>query len=94
MENLPENWKMVESYDGTFIFEDELQEFCISADFTENMDPPYEIWYNQLRRTFTRIGFENGCYSTHAFNEMQAIERAIEMMNLINNAKGEMIPEP
>ena len=94
MENLPGNWKLVESYDGTFIFEDQLQEFCVSADFTENMDPPYEIWYNQLKGTFTRIGFENGGYSTHAFNEMQAIERAIEMMNFINNTKGEMIPEP
>ncbi len=92
MTNLPENWKLVESYDGTFIFEDEFQEFCVSADFTENMDPPYEIWYNQLKGTFTRIGFENGGYSTHAYKEVQAIERSIEMMNFINKSKEELIP--
>ena len=84
MENLPENWKLVESYDGTFIFEDELQEFCVSADFTENMDPTYEIWYNQLKGTVTRIGFENGGYSTHAFNEIEALQKAVEMMVFIN----------
>lgn len=84
MENLPENWKLVESYDGTFIFEDELQEFCVSADFTEDIKPPYEIWFNQLKGNFTRIGFEDGAYSAHAFNETKALQKAVEMMGFIN----------
>ncbi len=84
MENLPENWKLVESYDGNFIFEDELQEFCVSADFTKDIKPPYEIWFNQLKGSFTRIGFEDGAYSAHAFNETEALQKAVEMMGFIN----------
>ncbi len=86
MENLPENWKLAESYNGTFIFEDELQEFCVSADFTEGLEPAYEIWFNQLKGTFIRIGFESGAYSTHAFSETEALKKAVEMMVFINKS--------
>jgi hypothetical protein len=54
------------------------------------MNPPYEIWYNQFKGTFTSIDFENGDYSTTLLMKC----RQLKMMNFINNTKSEMIPEP
>lgn len=84
MENLPENWNLAEEYDGNFIFENDNQEFSVSIDQMGRIIPPYEISYQQLKGEFTRIGFDNGGYSTHAFNEAEAWQKAVEMMKFIN----------
>ena len=85
MENLPENWNLVEEYEGNFIFVDDNQEFSVSIDQMGRMDPPYEISYQQLKGESTKIGFDNGCYSSYATNESQALHRAFEMMKFINS---------
>ncbi len=87
MENLPKNWKLIEAYDGNFIFEDDLQEFSVSVDQMGAMNPPYEICYQQLKGEYTKIRFEKGGYSTHGFDEKQAIQKAVEMMLFINKNK-------
>ena len=84
MENLPENWNLVEEYEGNYIFEDAEKEFSVSIDQMGAMVPPYEISYQQLKGEFTKIGFDNGGYSTHAFNEKEALEKAVEIMELIH----------
>ena len=48
------------------------------------MSPPYSINFQQLKGSFSRIGFEDGAYSTHAFSEAEALEKAIKMMEFIN----------
>lgn len=83
MDNLPENWNLVEEYEGNFIFEDAEKEFSVSIDQMGAMVPPYEISYQQLKGEFTKIGFDNGGYSTYALNETQALHRAFEMMKFI-----------
>ena len=85
MENLPENWNLVEEYEGNFIFEDSEEKFSVSIDHMGRMDPPYEIAYQQLQGEFTKIGFDNGGYSSYATNESQALHRAFEMMKFINS---------
>ena len=87
MENLPQNWSLVEEYDGNFIYEDVDEEFQISIDFTEQIRPPYLICFTQLKGTFTKIGFEDGAYSTHAFVETEAKEKALQMMMFINGKR-------
>ncbi len=84
MENLPKNWNLVEEYDGNFIYEDVDEEFQVSIDFTNQLQHPYLICFQQLQGTFTKIGFENGAYSTHAFEEPEAKTKALEMMMFIN----------
>jgi|GEM_PF-6417054 hypothetical protein len=84
MNNIPKNWKLVEDYDGNFIYENIGAEFQISIDFTEQLQPPYSIYFNQLQGTFTKIGIEDGAYSTHAFSETEALQKAVEMMEFIN----------
>lgn len=84
MNNLPEFWKLAEAYDGNFIFENDPEEFSVVVDQMGRMSPPYSINFQQLKGTFNRIGFENGAYSTHAFSEEEAIQKAFEMMKFIN----------
>lgn len=85
MENLPENWNLVEEYEGNFIFEDDEQEFSVSVDQMGRSHPPYAIFYQQLKGDFNRIGFDNGGYATHAYNEKEALERAFGMMKFITS---------
>ena len=87
MENLPENWTLVEEYDGNFIYENTEEEFQVAIDFTERLKPPYSICFHQLKGKFTKIGFEDGAYSTHAFEETEAKEKALQMMNFINGKR-------
>lgn len=91
MDNLPENWNLVEEYEGNFIFEDAEKEFSVSIDQMGAMDPPYEISYQQLKGEFTKIGFENGGYSTYAKDESQALHKAVEMMKFITTTTSKMV---
>ncbi|MDT0645783.1 hypothetical protein RM545_03710 [Zunongwangia sp. F260] len=84
MKNIPENWQMVEQYEGNFIFEDAENQFSVSVDRMGNFTPPYEINFQQLSGTFTKIGFEDGAYSAHAANKEEALEKAYEMMTFIS----------
>ena len=93
MKNLPENWTLAEEYDGNFIYEDVDEEFQISIDFTEQIQPPYSICFQQLEGSFTKIGFEDGAYSTHAFEESEAKTKALEMMMFINSKKKSFLPQ-
>lgn len=82
MNNLPQSWKLAEAYDGTF--DNDPEEFSVVIDQVGRMSPPYSIYFQQLKGTFIRIGFESGAYSTHAFSEPEAIKKAVEMMEFIN----------
>jgi hypothetical protein len=84
MNNLPKNWKLSETYDGNFIFENEPEEFSVTVDQMGRMSPPYSINFQQLKGTFTKIGFEHGAYSTQAFSETEALPKALEMIEIIN----------
>lgn len=86
MRNLPIDWKLVESYDGNFIFENSNAEFSVSIDKMGAFIPPYEINYQQLKGTLVKIGFEDGAYSTHAQDQNEAIKKACDMMNFINKS--------
>lgn len=86
MKNLPESWKLAEAYDGNFIFENDHEEFSVVVDQMGRMSPPYSINFQQLKGTFNRIGFENGAYSTHAFSESEALQKAVEMMEFVNKS--------
>lgn len=83
MNNLPDSWNLVEAYEGNFIFENNPEEFSVVVDQMGRMSPPYSINFQQLKGTFIKIGFENGAYSTHAFSETEALQKAVEMMEFI-----------
>lgn len=84
MKSLPENWDLVEEWDNNIIFENNDNIFSVDVTFTEQCINPYSIGFNQLRGTFTLIGFENRAYSTHATTRDEAMEKAIDMMLFIN----------
>ena len=84
MKNIPDNWHLEEKYEGNFIFEDAENQFSVSVDKMGNFTPPYEINFQQLSGTFTKIGFEDGAYSAHAANEEEALEKAYKMMTFIS----------
>jgi len=84
MKNLPEDWKLVESYEGNFIFENKYGEFSVSIDNMGSLKPPYEIAFQELKGVFVKIGLEDGAYTTHGSNQIEAIERACEMMKFID----------
>ena len=91
MENLPEKWNLVEEYEGNFIFENDDQEFNVLINQMGRMEPPYEIAYQQLKGEFTKIGFDNGGYSSYAKNESHALHRAFEMMKFITATSSKMV---
>jgi hypothetical protein len=84
MKKLPEDWELVESYEGNLIFEHKNGDFSVSIDNMGSMMPPYEIVFQQLKGVSVKIGFEDGAYTTHGTNQQEAIERACTMMNFIN----------
>lgn len=87
MENLPENWILVESIEGNFVFEDNLQEFCVAIDQTGEASRPYQIGYRQLRGICVKAKLEAGENLKHAVNEIQAMYRATEFMLMINRVR-------
>lgn len=84
MNQLPFNWQLIEEWDSNFIYENEDKTFCVNVDFTNNLESPYSISFNQIKGNFIVIGYENGAYSTNANTEIEAIEKAICMMSFIN----------
>ncbi|MDT0650579.1 hypothetical protein [Autumnicola edwardsiae] len=84
MKNIPDNWYLAEQYEGNFIFEDAENKFSVSVDKMGIFTPPYEINFQQLNGTLTKIGFEEDAYSAHAANQEEALEKAYEMMAFIS----------
>lgn len=84
MKIFPDNWDLVQEYDGNFIFEDDTKTFMIAIELTEQDEPPYSIGFIQLKGDRTKIGFESGAYATHAETEVGAIRKAVEMAKFIN----------
>lgn len=80
----PNNWRLVEMYEGNFLFEDEKEEFQVSVDKMDEMSPPYHIHFNQLKGDILKVGLNEGAYTSSAFEENAAIQVAYEMMNFIN----------
>ena len=80
----PKNWLLVEMYDGNYIFEDENEEFQVSVDRMGTMNPPFHIHFNQLKGEILKIGYKEGAYTSGAFEENDAIQKAYEMMEFIN----------
>lgn len=87
LEKLPQNWKLVEEFEGNFIYENEQKDFQVCIDNMGNTFPRYYIDFQQLSGLFIKIGFEDGVYSTHAFREPEAKLKAIEMMQFINDKR-------
>ena len=85
MKTWPKTWELVEEYEGNFIFENELKEFQVAIDNMGAFNPRYCINFQQLSGTFVKIGFEDGAYSTHAFDQEEALSKAIKMMEFINS---------
>jgi len=84
MESIPANWILVEEWDNNFIFENRIGSFCVNVNYTEQLELPYNIGFNQLKGDFTLIGFENGAYSTNANTKEEALRKSVEMMVFID----------
>lgn len=84
MINLPTEWKLIDEWENNFIFENSDKSFCVNITWTEKQEFPFAIDFNQLKGTFTAIGFEDGAYSTHAISKIEANAKAIEMMSFID----------
>jgi len=80
----PNNWTLIEEYDGNYIFENSDKSFCVNVDYTSNCEYCYIIYFLQLRGQKTEIGFENDAYITHAKVLEDAYQKTIEMMEFIN----------
>lgn len=90
MKNKPENWQLVEMYEGNYLFEDSGH-FQVSIDKMGRMSPPYFIHFNQLKDEILTIGFREGAYTSSAYEENAAIQKAYEMMEFINiHIKGKL----
>lgn len=84
MQNLIENWKLIEKYDGNYIFENENEEFQVTIDDMGGLIPRFSICFQQLKGNFTKIGIEDGAFATHTNEEAEALTSAMEMMRFIN----------
>ena len=65
----PENWRLVEMYEGNYIFEDDKEQFQVSVDRMGRMRPPYHIHFNQLKGDILKIGLNEGAYTSSASEE-------------------------
>lgn len=82
---IPSNWVLIEEWDNNYIFENIDKSFRVNVNFTEQFDIPYAISFSQLKGDFNIIGFENGEYSTNAFNKKEALQKSFEMMLFIDS---------
>lgn len=85
MESAPLNWILVEEWESNFIFENIDRSFSVNVTFTEQFDIPYDISFSQLKGDFTKIGYEDGAYSTYANTKAEALQKSFEMMVFINS---------
>lgn len=85
METIPLNWMLVEEWENNAIFENKDRSFCVNVTFTPQLMMPYDIGFNQLKGDFTRIGTEDGAYSTHAATKAEALQKSVEMMMFIDS---------
>lgn len=85
MKKLPNNWSLIEEYDGNYIFENSNKSFCVNVDFITRCEYPYSISFVQIQGEFVVIGIENGAYATHAKASHEAFNKACEMMEFINS---------
>ena len=84
MNSLPENWTLIEEYEGNFIFENSNNSFCVNIDYIPACEYPYSVSFIQLKGQLNQIGTENGRYSTHSHIIQEAYRKACEMMSFIN----------
>lgn len=82
--SLPNLWSLVDQYEGNFIFENSDKSFCVNVDCFPDLKYPYSVTFTQLNGANTKIGIENGGYSTYGCNVEEARVKAIEMMEFIN----------
>ena len=85
MESVPLNWILVEEWESNFIFENIDRSFSVNVTFSEQFDIPYDISFSQLKGDFTKIGYEDGAYSTYANTKAEALQKSFEMMEFINS---------
>lgn len=85
METIPLNWMLVEEWENNAIFERTDGSFAVNVTFTEQLDIPYDIGFSQLKGDFTKIGYEDGAYSTHATTKAEAMQKSVEMMMFIDS---------
>lgn len=91
MENLPENWTLVETFEGNLTFEDHLNEFSVTVEQTGDSVHPYTIAYKQLQGICLKSEIEDTRSSNLALNESQAFYRAAEVMLIIDNARSKKL---
>lgn len=91
MDQLPDNWNLVEEFEGNFIYENEDKDFQVSIDNMGEFVPRYSICFQQLADETIRIGFEDGAYSAHAFKEPEAKTKAFAMMQFIDSKREKII---
>ena len=85
MESVPLNWILVEEWESNFIFENIDRSFSVNVTFTEQFDIPYDISFSQLKGDFTKIGYEDGAYSTYANTKAEALQKSFEMMGFFDS---------
>ncbi|OEY71962.1 hypothetical protein [Salegentibacter salarius] len=83
----PNNWRLVEMYEGNYIFEDINEEFQVSLDKMGRLSPSYHIHFNQLKGENCQIGYKEGAYNSSASEKNTALQKAYEMMDFINKHK-------
>jgi len=84
MDKLPRGWKLIEEFEGSYVFENPKLSFTVNIDLLSELKEPYNIEFLHTQGFIKLVSFNEGVYKTKAANEKDALVKAFLMMNFIN----------
>jgi len=80
----PINWNLIEEYDGNYIFRNAAETMHVYIGYDPQCDFPYSIDFTQIKGIFVLWPIEEGAYVTHSKKQLDAFEKALQMMAAID----------
>ena len=83
MTPIPSNWTLLEEIDGCMVFGHSTNMFEVYIDFDDSKKAKYTISYEQTDGDYELIDIEDGTFTTTAQTKEDAMEKAILLMQFI-----------
>lgn len=83
MTPIPNNWTLLEEIDQCMVFGHSTNMFEVYIDFDAAKKNPYSITYEQTDGDYELIEIEEGTFTTTALTKDDAMEKAILLMQFI-----------
>lgn len=83
MTPIPNSWTLLEEIDDCFVFGHSTNMFEVYIDFDDSKKAKYTISYEQTDGDYELIDIEDGTFTTTAQTKEDAIEKAILLMQFI-----------